>query len=481
MVRVGEAEIVLDAIDNVSKTLDRIEKKVKGTSDTIDKESSKSKKSFDKLGSVAQIALGVTLAGAVEQAADVFRRFVVQGVKDAILFERQFKALEIQTGRTADVLINDIQSASDSLISRFDAMIAANKALILGIDQDLIPALTETAVALGKITGRTPSQAIEDISTGIGRQSRLILDNLGIILSLETAYDSYAETIGKTASELTDLEKKQALTTEVIKRSEAVVLAMNSTTETTADSIDRLKTELRDLTESFVPLIEGSKRYFSVQYRLTQEIKATNDEYQITRDRIDLLSDAIIRQTKNMSGLQQEASSARDAINAIFEDPSEKQLDLEFDIDKLELTRLKLEKIKDTLSGTQRREEATSLLEGVGVGSEAELNDRLDRLRNALELERKELEVNREKIRREEREDGVLDSRASVRSSEDIQSIYDKRVKTLDEIKIKIQEKETLIDNIKNRLQEQLEIESRITDEIQKQVELKRELEVTAI
>ena len=45
---------------------------------------------------------------------------------------------------------------------------------------------------------------LESLSLGLGRQSRLYLDNLGIVVSATQAYSNFAREIGKTADTLSD-------------------------------------------------------------------------------------------------------------------------------------------------------------------------------------------------------------------------------------------------------------------------------------
>ena len=54
------------------------------------------------------------------------------------------------------------------------------------------------------------SYMLNSIVTGMGRGSKLMLDNLGIVFDINKAYDDYAKTLNKTAAQLTDSEKKQA-------------------------------------------------------------------------------------------------------------------------------------------------------------------------------------------------------------------------------------------------------------------------------
>ena len=52
---------------------------------------------------------------------------------------------------------------------------------------------------------------------GLGRQSKMILDNLGIVFQVSEAYDWYAETLGKTSAQLTESEKRLGFQTYAMK------------------------------------------------------------------------------------------------------------------------------------------------------------------------------------------------------------------------------------------------------------------------
>ena len=79
-----------------------------------------------------------------------------------------------------------------------------------------------------------------DLAIGIGRQSRMILDNLGIILDLDKTYGDYAETIGKTTDEFTEMDKKMALTTAIIEDSQGLIKAQVFLQETQTEKLQRL-------------------------------------------------------------------------------------------------------------------------------------------------------------------------------------------------------------------------------------------------
>jgi len=114
--------------------------------------------------------------------------------------------------------LNALREASRGAISDYDLMLAANKAMMLGVTDDVetMARLVEVAIERGRAMGVGAQQAFNDIVTGIGRMSPLILDNLGIVVGGEAAFARYAETLGKTADELTDVEKKQMLVNKVL-------------------------------------------------------------------------------------------------------------------------------------------------------------------------------------------------------------------------------------------------------------------------
>lgn len=185
--------IVVNATDNVSKTMDNID-------DNINKSFSKIRANIGKLGA-GLTGLGVAGALGINNLTEVAKESV--GVGSA--FNNMF-------GKQAQKTLETLQDATKGTVSKLDLMKAANQAMLLGIDPDALPEMFRGALSAAQATGQPVSKAIEDITTGIGRQSKLILDNLGIMVSTEAANEAYAKSIGKVTSELTDEEKKIAFT-----------------------------------------------------------------------------------------------------------------------------------------------------------------------------------------------------------------------------------------------------------------------------
>jgi hypothetical protein len=145
-------------------------------------------------------------------------------------------------GETDDEMITGITSAAKGMISDMQAARAANQAMMFKIveNKEQMQELAQIAVVLGNAMGQAAGKSIEDMTLGLGRQSKMILDNLGIIVNVEQAYEDYAESLGKTASALTDAEKQQAFTTAALEAGRAKAEELGGVAVDSAGKVDQL-------------------------------------------------------------------------------------------------------------------------------------------------------------------------------------------------------------------------------------------------
>jgi len=204
-------------------------------------------------------------------AALAFAGFTVSAVQAALAYkpiEDSFNKLTVDSEK----FLFNLRTVTKETISDFDLMKNANKALLLGLDQSALPKLFENAAIVGRAAGRTVNEAIEDITLGIGRQSRLILDNLGIIIKAEDVYKNYADSVGKTVSQLTEAEKRMAFTTEAMAAlQESANKLGGSIQNDILTNIQQLNAEWTNFKDNFgtafidviAPTIGGMKTNFS--------------------------------------------------------------------------------------------------------------------------------------------------------------------------------------------------------------------------
>lgn len=87
-----------------------------------------------------------------------------------------------------DLTLEDLREATQHTVSGASLLEQANLALMLGLPTDELANLFECAFQLGLTVGITPRRAIEALCRGVGRRSRLILDNIGITFKPTDAY-----------------------------------------------------------------------------------------------------------------------------------------------------------------------------------------------------------------------------------------------------------------------------------------------------
>jgi hypothetical protein len=111
---------------------------------------------------------------------------------------------------------------------------------LLGVGMENTARLTEIARAAGVALGKDVAFMLESIATGTARQSRLWLDNLGIIISVEEANRKYAQTLGKVASELTDTERRAGFLNAVLEKGDDIIAAVSGEAELASEKVGTL-------------------------------------------------------------------------------------------------------------------------------------------------------------------------------------------------------------------------------------------------
>ncbi|MBM9605971.1 hypothetical protein [Desulfopila inferna] len=160
--------------------------------------------------------------------------------------QRSFESLAASYGVNSKKIIDALKEASGHTIDTMTLIRNAGTAMMMGIAPDKVTELMKVARATAKMTGQTTVKAFEDISLAVGRQSKMILDNLGIILDVEKANEEYAQSINKTATQLTDLERKQAFMNATLKAGKELTEKLGDQQDTAADKLERYKARWND-------------------------------------------------------------------------------------------------------------------------------------------------------------------------------------------------------------------------------------------
>lgn len=129
-----------------------------------------------------------------------------------------------------------------------------NLANTLGISAEQFAQLTKVASAAAAALGKDVPDALNDVVVAVSRQSKLILDNIGITLDVGEANERYARSIGKTVEQLTEAEKQQAFFNEVMRR--AKPLLDRAPDESHAAKYQRISAAIQNAKDSLVSFVD---------------------------------------------------------------------------------------------------------------------------------------------------------------------------------------------------------------------------------
>ena len=156
-------------------------------------------------------------------------------------------------------LLDQLKEASRGTITELDLM-QSSAVLLAGTSGEMatefanaLPGLMEMAKAANKLNPALGDTGFlfDSLAKGIKRGSPMILDNLGIIVSLEEANKKYATSIGKNVEQLTEEEKKIALLNETMLKGKTLIDQVGGTTESATDAYARMDAALEDLANTY--------------------------------------------------------------------------------------------------------------------------------------------------------------------------------------------------------------------------------------
>ncbi len=205
-------------------------------------------------GGLAALGMGAGVAalGAVGMA-------MAETGAQAEALEASFQRMAMQSGQSGSDMLAAMQQASGGMIANQDLMLSANRAMSFGVADNAaeMTQLIQVAMAQAAKMGIPVQQAFNDLVTGVGRLSPMILDNLGVTVKAETAYANYAASIGKSADALTQAEQRQAFLNEMMAAVPNAAEEAEAAANTNAAAWDRWNSSIQNLGDSVGKLLSG--------------------------------------------------------------------------------------------------------------------------------------------------------------------------------------------------------------------------------
>ena len=204
-------------VGNMTKNTQSADRAMKGLS----AQSSNTTKNFSKM---SQGLTGGLVPAYATLAANIFAvsaafRFLESAANYRMLIAGQQEWATI-TGESLSLITSRLQEATGQQLAYSEAAQSTAIARAAGVSTDQIERLGIVAKNASIALGRDLTDSVNRLIRGTTKAEPELLDELGIILRLETASKNYAAAIGKTAKELTIFEKTQAVTNEVLRQGE---------------------------------------------------------------------------------------------------------------------------------------------------------------------------------------------------------------------------------------------------------------------
>ena len=273
----SKIDILINAKNNASAAI----KAVKGDLSGMDKEAGGATSGLGKLA-LGFTALGVA-AGALKLAQTTFElgKLAATGLR----VSDSFQTIASEFGTTSDKMLGDMRRAMMGQVSNTELMVAANRAILTGAAQSAedMTRILEVANARSNAMGISTTESMGRMVDAIARLDPTLLQSLGIIIDSDRMYAAYAQTLNKTAAELTQAEKRAALLNETVRQTQPLNDAASSSGRDLAGDFEALDTSITNakqaLGELFAPAAAAIAENLAESVdKVTQSLIAMNTD-----------------------------------------------------------------------------------------------------------------------------------------------------------------------------------------------------------
>lgn len=207
-----EAKKAGQGLDKLSKSAGEADRNIKGAAQA----SSNSTKNFSKMsqGMGGLVAAYATLAANVFAISAAFN--FLKSAGDLRVLEEGQLAYAQKTGTSLALLTTEVQAATGALLNFEEAAQAVAIGTAAGLGSQQIIGLADVAKRASMALGRDLTDSFNRLTRGAIKAEPELLDELGIIIRLDTVTKEYARTLNKSAKDLTTFQKSQAVVNAVI-------------------------------------------------------------------------------------------------------------------------------------------------------------------------------------------------------------------------------------------------------------------------
>ena len=241
-----------EATEKTTKSRNRFKKGEKG----VGQAGLSSAKSFSKMNQT-MVGSGGLVGAYATLAANVFALTAAFGILQRASAANQLAEGLAYTGavagRNLPYIADRLKDITGEAVSTAEAMSAVAIATSSGFSSGQIAKLGEVAKGASLALGRDMTDALSRLIRGSAKLEPELLDELGIMVRLDEAAQTYATQLNTTVANLTQYQKRQAFANAVIKEGQEAFAGIGSTIDPNA--YDQLGAALQDLLKDASQLI----------------------------------------------------------------------------------------------------------------------------------------------------------------------------------------------------------------------------------
>ena len=221
-------------------------------------------------GSSGLVAAYATLAANVFAASAAFSALSKAAQLDQLTQSLNF--VGNAAGTNLGNLVTKLREVTGEAISTEQALRSASLGVSAGFSPDQLTKLARVARGASLALGRDMTDAMDRLTRGAAKLEPEILDELGIIVRLDTATAAYAAQVGKAVDQLTQYERTQAFINAINEQGEKKFGAVADAID--PNPYDKLAAALSDLSKDFLNTINSILKFTGIIDSLTSSTPA---------------------------------------------------------------------------------------------------------------------------------------------------------------------------------------------------------------
>lgn len=264
----GTLKVFAGSAKKAGKELKNVEKQQDKTTYATKKGINQTANQTKNFANMARGISGSLVPAYATLAANVFALTAVFGflkqAADYRVLQQGQAAYAAVTGVAYKTLTNTIIEATDAQITFADAAQAAAIGTAAGLSPEQLGKLGEAAKTVSIALGRDLTDSFNRLIRGTTKAEPELLDELGIVLRLETATKNYAAELGVAKESLNAFQRTQAVTNDVLGQVETKFAAINAIIDPETNKINKLAKSFDDLMNTVRDFVAGPAEALAV-------------------------------------------------------------------------------------------------------------------------------------------------------------------------------------------------------------------------